>query len=141
MKPSVWDFLIALNISTHQIDSYLYIRINICWQRDILNLHLVSITLFDRHTGENMLNVSAIFFYCICLEWQNIIVGIATDGTRSMTGCIQGLTTRCEKGLLPGLMWFWCGVHHPDLLLRDFFKTLLDENFYSTLTVFIAYLC
>ena len=63
---SVWDLLIALDMSTHQGFLYLDIRIRICWQGDILNIHLVYIPVFDRHTGENMFNASAKFFDCIC---------------------------------------------------------------------------
>ena len=62
MTPSVWDFSIALEISTHQGVLYLDIRIRLCWQGDILNLHLAYIPVFDRNTGENMFNVSAKFF-------------------------------------------------------------------------------
>ena len=80
-------------MSTHQGVLYLKIRIRLCWKGDILNLHLVSIPVFDRHTGENMFNVSAKFFGCIYREWRKILVGIATDGARSMTGRINGLST------------------------------------------------
>ena len=67
-------------------------------------------------------------------------MGIATDVTRSMTDRIQGLVTRFEQGVLPGLIRVWCGGHQLDLILQDFSKKLLDEQFYSTLTAFIVYL-
>ena len=105
MKPSVWDFLIDLDMSTHQDVLYLDIRIRLYWQGDIPNLHLVYIPVFNRHTGEKMFNISANFFDCIYREQQNILVGIATDGSHSMTGRIQGLATRFEQGVIPGLMW------------------------------------
>ena len=69
MTPSVWEFLIALDMSTNQVVSYLDIRICIYWQGDILNLHLASIPVLDRYTGENMFNVSANIFNCIRQEW------------------------------------------------------------------------
>ena len=94
ITPSVWAFSISLDMSTHQGVLYLDIRIYLCWQGDFLKLHLVSIPVFDRHIGENMFNVSAICFDCIYREWQKILVGIVTDHTCSMTGRIQGLTTR-----------------------------------------------
>ena len=140
MTPSVWDFSIALEISTHQGVLYLDIRIRLCWQVDILNLHLVSIPVFDRHTGENMFNVYTKFFDCICQEWRNIIVGIVNDCACSMTGRIKGIATQFEQGVLTGLIWVWCRGHQLDLLLQDFFKTLLDEQFYLMLTAFVVYL-
>ena len=88
MTLSVWDFSIALDMSTHQGVFYLNTWIRLYWKVDTLNLHLVSIPVFDRHTDENMFNVSAKFFDCICQEWREILVGIATDGAHSMTGRI-----------------------------------------------------
>ena len=124
MTPSVWDLLITIDMSTHKGAPYLVVRIRLCWQVDNLNLHLVSIPVFDSHTGENMFNVSAKFFECICQEWKKIPVGIATDVTRSMTGRIQDLVTRFEQGVFPGLMRFRCGGHQLDLLKQDFFKNV-----------------
>ena len=68
MTPSVWDLSIDLDMSTHQGMSYLDIQTRLCWQGDILSIHLVYITVFGIHTGENMFNVSAKFFDCICQE-------------------------------------------------------------------------
>ena len=129
MTPSVWELLIALDMSTNQVVSYLDIRICIYWQGDILNLHLASIPVLDRYTGENMFNVSAKFFYYICQQWRNIIVGIVNYDARSMTGSIQGLATRFDKGVLPGRMWFWCGGHQMDLILQDFFKNFWMSSY------------
>lgn len=97
MNTSVWAFSIALDMATHQGVSYLDIRIRLCWQGEILNLHLVSIPVFERHTGENMFNTSAKFLDCICREWRKTLVGVATDGAPSMTGHIQGLTSGIES--------------------------------------------
>ena len=114
---SVWDLFISLNMYNHQGVLYLVIRTCLYWQGDILNLHLVSIPVFDKHTGENMFNVSATFFECIYQEWQKMLVVIAPDGARITTGCIQGRTTLFEQGMLLGLIQVWCGGHQLDLLL------------------------
>lgn len=51
-----------------------------------------------------------------------------------------GLATRFEQEALAGLIRIWCGGHQLDLQMQEFFKTLLDDMFYSTLTAFIGYL-
>lgn len=51
-----------------------------------------------------------------------------------------GLTTRFEQAVLPGLIRIWCGSHQLDLIMQEFFKVLLDEKFYTTLTTFVGYL-
>ncbi len=90
MSRRVWAFSIALDMSSHKGVSYTDIRLRLCWHGEILNLHLVSFPVFRRHTGENMFNVSANFLDNICEEWRNSLIGVATDGARSMTGRIQG---------------------------------------------------
>ncbi len=51
-----------------------------------------------------------------------------------------GLVTRFERLALPGFIRIWCGAHQLDLFMQEFFKALLQEQFYSTLTAFIGYL-
>ncbi|KAI9911988.1 hypothetical protein PsorP6_009573 [Peronosclerospora sorghi] len=71
-----------LDMSTYQGVSYLDIRIRLCWQGTIVNIHLVSVPVFERHINENMFNISVKFLDCICREWQKNLVGVATDGAR-----------------------------------------------------------
>ncbi|KAI9917018.1 hypothetical protein PsorP6_016785 [Peronosclerospora sorghi] len=151
MAPNVWAFSIALDMYTQQRVSYLDIRIRLCWQGTILNLHLVSVPVFERHNSENMFNISVMFLDCICREWRKTLVGVATDGARSMIGRIQGfmsdiklirwmivfialisvsigLATRFEQVALPGLIRILCGCHQLYLLMQEFFKALLGTS-------------
>jgi hypothetical protein len=90
MSRRVWALSIVLDMSTHKGVSYIGIRLRLCWHGEIFNLHLVSVPVFIIHTGENIFNVSAKFLDNICEEWRNSLIGVVTDGARSMTGRIQG---------------------------------------------------
>lgn len=109
MTPNFRAFSIYFDMSTHQGMTYLDIRLRLCWQGEILNFHIVSVPVFERHTGENIFNVSANFLDCICREWRKTLVGVATDAACSITGRIQGFETRFEQKELYGLIRIWCG--------------------------------
>ena len=100
---SVSGFSFALDSSTLHRMSYLDIRIRFAIKKKVYNFHLLAIPLFESHTGENMFNVLVQFLDDLCTSWRDIFVSSSTDGARSMTGRIQGLTTRigdCTTGNL-----------------------------------------
>ncbi|KAI9909556.1 hypothetical protein PsorP6_014586 [Peronosclerospora sorghi] len=58
-----------------------------------------------------------------------------------MTVKLRGAATQFEQVAKPGFFRIWCGLHQLDQYLKSFFKTTMDEQFYSWLTGFISYLC
>ena len=52
-----WCFSIALDASTHQGMSYLDTWVPFFWEGAIHNFHLMVISLFERHSGENVVHV------------------------------------------------------------------------------------
>ena len=54
MLARVWEFSVAMDMSTHKATSYLNIRIRLHWNGYILNFHLLAIPMFSRHTGEQI---------------------------------------------------------------------------------------
>ena len=55
----VWAFSAAADIATHMGTSYLDVRVRLCWSMAVLNIHLLSIPMHDRHTGEIMFDTMA----------------------------------------------------------------------------------
>jgi hypothetical protein len=53
----VWAFSLAGDGSTHRGQSFFDLRTRICLRGQLLNLHLVSIPMFDRHTVLNIFNM------------------------------------------------------------------------------------
>ncbi len=52
--PRVWSFALAANSSTHQFVSYLDIRIRVCPNGSLEDLHLITVPFYDRHIVENI---------------------------------------------------------------------------------------
>ena len=57
-----------------------------------------------------------------------------------MTGRISGFVTRMEEVVLPGFIRIWCGAHQLDIVMHQFYASLLNEQFYKDLTWLIGYL-
>ena len=68
------------------------------------------------------------------------MLSITTDGEKKMTGHIQGVATRFEQAALPRFFRIWCGLHQLDLVLQQFYTTLMNKSFYDILTNLISYL-
>ena len=117
MLARVWEFSVAMDMSTHKATSYLGIRIRLHWNGYILNLHLLAIPMFCRHTGEQIFLHAAKALDVLAPGWKQMVVSISTDGKRNMTGRIQGVATRFDQAALPGFFRIWCGLHQIDLKL------------------------
>jgi hypothetical protein len=53
-SPHVWLFTLAADSSMHRSVSYLDIRIRVCPNGSLENLHLIAMPFYDRHTAENV---------------------------------------------------------------------------------------
>jgi hypothetical protein len=53
-SPRIWSFALAADSSTHRSVSYLDIRIRVCPNGSLENLHLIVVPFYDRHTTENI---------------------------------------------------------------------------------------
>lgn len=136
----VWTFSVAMDMSTHMATSYLDIRIRLHWKGSILNFHLLAIPMFSRHTGEEIFLHASKALDVLAPSWKKMVVAISTDGERKMTGRVQGVATHFEQAALPGFYRIWCGLHQLDIKLQSFFVSLMDEQYYSSLTSLISYL-
>jgi len=80
--------------STHHGQSFLDLRVRICFCGRLLNLHLVAIPMFDRHMAGNIFNMLVKFFDALYSKWHAKLIGMSSDGENTMTGCHTGLVTR-----------------------------------------------
>ncbi|KAH6577372.1 hypothetical protein BASA60_004062 [Batrachochytrium salamandrivorans] len=137
---TTWAISIAFDCSTHQSRSYLDVRVRFFYENRICNYHLIALPMFERHTGANMSDLIVKFFDALFPDWKSAIVGLSTDGDRSMTGRIRGTVTRIEQMLLPGAVRVWCGLHQLDLVMQAVFEAAFDETFLGLLTKLIGLL-
>jgi hypothetical protein len=97
------------------------------------------IPLFERHTGEEMLEVLVCFLDAVLPSWRMACIAVATDGARSMTGCLQGVVTRIQEVCAPGPIRIWCCLHQLALVMQRLYKPALEGEFYKMLMAHIIH--
>ena len=137
---SVWAFSIALDGGNKSSNSYLDLRIRFSVNEVMHNIHLVALPMRERHTGQYMFNIVSEFFDVLCENWKSKLIGIASDGTSSMTGHRSGVVTRLHQVSLPGCYRVWCGAHQMDLVVQKIFLKLCDDSFVSTVMAMTGHL-
>jgi len=104
-----WAFSLALDGATHQSTSYLDIRVRFWAGDNIHNFHLLALPMNERHMRQSMFDMIVKVLDVICPGWRDSLIGVATDGTRNMTGRHVGLLTFLDNATGPqfhqGLVW------------------------------------
>lgn len=135
-----WAFSIAFDGGDKSDTSYLDIRLRFAWRTDLKNVHLCAIPMYESHTGEYMAGLIKKFLVAICPNWQKKLIGIASDGTSSMTGRFKGAVTRLENLSSFSLYRVWCGAHQLDLVIQAALKLLLNKRFIALTTAVTKHL-
>lgn len=136
-----WAFSIAFDAATNREDSYLDIRLRVCERDGLANVHLLTITLHESHTGLLMFDmISQLLEAVLGSCWRNKLLSVATDGARNMTGRVQGAVTRFQQVCLPGFIRIWCANHQLDLVIQAVVRNVMQDSFRSQLLSVISYL-
>jgi hypothetical protein len=92
----VWTFSLALDCGTHQGSYYIDVRCRFYQSGAIDNNHLLEIPRYDRQKAGNSFEVLQRFLDALVPPWRYQILGMATDGSATMIGRINGLVTLIE---------------------------------------------
>src|SRR5437667_1110776 len=95
----------------------------------LYNIYAVAISIYDRHTSENMHKLIYNFLDIVCVEWHNKLISVGTDNASSMMEALKGVNTRLENNVQHELYPVWCGLHQLDLVMKYAYKELLDSEF------------
>jgi hypothetical protein len=112
--------------STHRGQSFFDLCIGIYFRGRLLNLHLVMIPMFDRHTTNNIFNMLVKFFDTLYGKWCAKLIGMSSDGGNTMTGRHTSLVTRMIACADNPMLRIWCGLHQIDLVVKSVAKELVD---------------
>jgi hypothetical protein len=116
-------FFIAVDTSTVECTGYLDFRVHVCVMYEIENLHVRAIPQRDRHTGEIIFNEMADVLDKLCENWREKVIGVTTDGDRSMTCQVKGVASRIERETPDGMMCrVWCCLQQLDLIMQRSLK-------------------
>jgi hypothetical protein len=90
----VWAMSLAGNESTHHGQSFFDLRLRDYYHRDLVNLHLVALPMFERHSVMNIFNLIAKFMDALYSKWRSKLISVSTDGENTMTSRHAGVVTR-----------------------------------------------
>ncbi len=108
---SVWAMLLAGDGSTHRGHSFFDLRIRIYFHGQLLNLHLVAIPMFDRHTTGNIFNMLVKFLDAMYDKWRAKLIGMSSDGKNTMTGRHTDLVIHMIACAENPVLRIWCALH------------------------------
>jgi hypothetical protein len=129
-----WAFSIGLDAGNNAGMSYLDIRLRISFKDELHNLHFLAIPMRERHTGLYQFDLVVAALDVIAPNWRHQLIGVATDGASTMTGCLQGTCTRLARECHSSIFRIWCGAHQLDLVVKKALAALCDERFLTVVT-------
>jgi hypothetical protein len=129
-----WAFSIGLDAGNNAGMSYLDIRLRISVKDELHNLHFLAIPMTERHTGQYQFDLVVDALDVIAHNWRHQLIGVAIDGTSSMTGWVQGACTRLTRECHSSIFRICCGAHQLDLVMETAFAALCDDRFLTTVT-------
>jgi len=94
--PRVWSFTFTIDSSTHWSVSYFDIRIHICPNGSLENLHLIAVPFYDRHIAENIAAMICHILDALYACWRSKIIAFSTDGENTMIGRHTSVVTRID---------------------------------------------
>jgi hypothetical protein len=136
----VWSFALVADSSTHQFVSYLDIRICICPNGSLENLHPIAMPFYDRRTIKNIAAMICRIMDVLYACWQSKIIDFNTDGENTMIRRHAGVVTWIDHASETKLMRIWCVPHQIDLIVKDVNHSLDDGLFYKTAHNFSVHL-
>jgi hypothetical protein len=90
-------------------------RIHICFYGFLLNLHLVLVPFFERHTATNYVKLITTILDCMHSSWGDKVISISSGGENTMTGRNGGVVTLLERECTNPILRIWCVPHQLDL--------------------------
>lgn len=130
-------FSVAIDMATHMAIGYCNIRIRICHESAVHDLHLLTIHVHGRHVDKGIFSTFGKTMDALCSDWCEKSVGASSDGERTKIGRHQGVITRILHVATPALMRVWHGAHQVDLCMQSVYFAFPDK-FYSKFTIIVS---
>jgi hypothetical protein len=133
---SVWAFSPAGDASTHQGTPLLDQHFRVCFNGVLMNLHLVLVPFFQRHTAVNYVRVIKTVMNVLCPTWNDKLIAIASDGENIMTCLTGGVATLLERQCTNHVLRVWCVPHELDLVVKTATVGVDDDEFHKAAHTF-----
>jgi hypothetical protein len=80
--------------STHYGQFFFDLCLRTYYYGDLMNIHLVAVPMFERHTAENMFNTVIKFLDALYGRWRDKLIRMSSDRKNTMISCHFGFVTR-----------------------------------------------
>jgi hypothetical protein len=137
---SVWAFSLAGDASTHQGTPLLDQRIRVCFNGVLMNLHLVLVLFFQRHTAVNYVSMIKTVMNVLCTTWNDKLTSIVSGGEKTMTVRTGVVVTLLERQCINPVLRVWCVPHQMDLVVKTATIGVDDGEFYKAAHAFSVHL-
>ncbi|KAE9339884.1 hypothetical protein PF008_g11365 [Phytophthora fragariae] len=127
--PNMWGFAFACDITTHTDRSFIDQRVRVAVDSVLVNLHLLAIPMFDRHTAVVQVRLIVRVLDILSANWRDKLIGISSDGENTMTGRHGGVVTLLEKETTHSVLRVWCAAHQMDLVMKAGFAIFGSGDF------------
>jgi hypothetical protein len=112
----------------------------VCFNGVLMNLHLVLVPFFQRHTAVNYVTMIKTVMNVLCPTWNDKLISIAFDGENTMTGRTDGAVTLLERQCTNPVLRVWCVPHQLDLVVKMATVGVDYGEFYKAAHVFWVHL-
>jgi hypothetical protein len=121
-------------------DALLDQRIRACFNGVLMNLHLVLVPFFQRHTAVKYVTMIKTVMNVSCPTWNDKLISIASDGENTMTGRTGGGVILLERQCTNPVLRVWCVPHQLDLVIKTTTVGVDDGEFYKAAHAFSVHL-
>jgi hypothetical protein len=115
---SVLAMSLAGDERTHGGQSFFDLRVRVCYRGELVNLHLFAIPKFERHSARNIFNLISKFMDALYAKWRDKLIGMSSDGEKTMTVCHSGVVTRIFAYTANDVLRIWCAPHQIDIVVK-----------------------
>jgi hypothetical protein len=115
---SIWAMSLAGDRSAHCGQLFFDMRVRVCYRGELVNLHLVAMPMFERHSVVNIFNVIAKFMDVLYIKWRAKLIGVSTNNKNTITGHQADVVTRLVDCADNDVLCIWCAPHQIDIVVK-----------------------
>lgn len=135
-----WGFGLCLARMEYLSNFYVDVSIRICVTDDIHTFHIISCPIPDRFNLDAIYKTISSVLQAISTIWTHHLVGVSTDGSEEAQTTAHDIIDRIRPETSANLLRTWSGAYQLELLVKSVYQSVLDDNFYDTLSNLVSYL-
>jgi len=123
---SVWAMSLAGDGSTHRSQSFFDLHLHVYYRGDLVNLHLIALPMFERHSAMNIFNLIAKFMDALYSKWRSKLISVSTDDENTMIGRHAGVVTHLVACAANNVLRIWCTPHQINIVIKATIEAIDD---------------